>query len=164
MEFHSKIYKFSCVAGRSFFGSLLLLWLVGLDAFGQENLVRITINVLPPYSPYIQDYPGTGNRVQVFVSNLSGKDLSVRLIGKLEGDNGVIIRTSPNYRPLQPLQLRATDVNRLVTRSELEGLFDLNQIEVQGMNKNELYKGLPLPEGNYQLCVQAFDNATIRPL
>ncbi|MCE7043284.1 hypothetical protein [Dyadobacter sp. CY312] len=164
MEFHSKIYKISCVAGRSFFGALLLLWLMSFGAFGQENLIRITTNVLPPYSPYIQDYPGTGNRVQVFVSNLSGKDLSVRLIGKLEGDNGVVIRTSPNYRPLQPLQLRATDVNRLVTRSELEGLFDLNQIEVQGMNKNELYKGLPLPEGNYQLCVQAFDNATIRPL
>ncbi|WP_149244604.1 hypothetical protein [Dyadobacter sp. 32] len=164
MEFHSKIYKIGCTAGRLFFGTLLMLWLMSFGAFGQENLIRITTNVLPPYSPYIQDYPGTGNRVQVFVSNLSGKDLSVRLIGKLEGDNGVVIRTSPNYRPLQPLQLRATDVNRLVTRSELEGLFDLNQIEVQGMNKNELYRGLPLPEGNYQLCIQAFDNATIRPL
>jgi hypothetical protein len=164
MEFHSKIYKMSFKVGRTFLSAVLILWLLSFGAFGQENLIRITTNVLPPYSPYIQDYPGTGNRVQVFVSNLSGKELSVRLIGKLEGDNGVIIRTSPNYRPLQPLQLRATDVNRLVTRSELEGLFDLNQIEVQGMNKNELYRGLPLPEGNYQLCVQAFDNATIRPL
>ena len=52
----------------------------------------------------------------------------------------------------------------MLTRAELEGLFDLAQIEVQGMNKNELYRGLPLPEGNYQLCVQAFDNATTRPL
>ena len=67
-----------------------------------QNQVRIMTNVLPPYSPYIQDYPGTGSRVQVFISNLSGKELSVRLLGKLEGDNGVVIRTSVNYRPASP--------------------------------------------------------------
>ncbi|WAC13137.1 hypothetical protein [Dyadobacter pollutisoli] len=129
-----------------------------------QNQVRVTTNVLPPYSPYIQDYPGAANRVQVFISNQSGKAMSVRLIGKLEGDNGVVIRTAMNYRPLRPLELRPTDANRLITRAELEGLFDLGQIEVEGMNKDLLYRGLPLPEGNYQLCVQAFDNATTRPL
>ncbi len=146
-----------CLIFPALFGLLV-------NATRAQNQVRILTNVLPPYSPYIQDYPGTGSRVQVFISNLSGKDLSVRLLGKLEGDNGVVIRTSPNYRPLRPLELRATDVNRMLSRAELEGLFDLAQIEVQGMNKNELYRGLPLPEGNYQLCVQAFDNATTRPL
>ncbi len=140
---------------------LLLFLAAGASA---QDLVRLTVNVLPPYSPYIQDYPGAGNRVHVFVSNLSGKHLTVRLLGKLEGDNGVTIRTLPNYRPVHPLQLLATDVNRMISRSELEGLFDLNQIEVQGMDKNMLYRGFPLPEGNYQLCIQAFDNATIRPL
>ncbi|GGM96061.1 hypothetical protein GCM10010967_31980 [Dyadobacter beijingensis] len=144
---------------------VLLLWFcLAFQAARAQNQVRITTNVLPPYSPYIQDYPGTGNRVQVFITNLSGRALSVRLLGKLEGDNGVVIRTSPNYRPLRPLELRPTDVNRLITRAELENLFDLGQIEVEGMNKDLLYRGLPLPEGNYQLCVQAFDNATTRPL
>ncbi|MCF2489889.1 hypothetical protein [Dyadobacter sp. CY347] len=162
MEFHSK--KYSAFTERSIrFGMMLFLCLAFHAGFGQ-NQIRITTNVLPPYSPYIQDYPGTGNRVQVFISNLSGRALSVRLLGKLEGDNGVVIRTSQNYRPLRPLELRPTDVNRMITRAELEGLFDLNQIEVQGLNKDQLYRGLPLPEGNYQLCVQAFDNATTRPL
>ena len=133
-------------------------------AVSAQDLVRLTVNVLPPYSPYIQDYPGAGNRVQVFISNLSGKSLAVRLLGKLEGDNGVVISTLPNYRPMSPLQLLPTDLNRMISRSELEGLFDLNQIEVQGMNKNLLYRGLPLPEGNYQLCIQAFDNAGTRPI
>lgn len=142
----------------------LLLWNTSSLQLFAQNQIRITTNVLPPYSPYIQDYPGTGNHLQVYVSNLSGKNLSVRLLGKLEGDNGVVIQTSPNYRPLHPLQINANDVNRPLTRSELEGLFDLGQIEVLGMNKNELYRGLPLPEGNYQLCIQAFDNATIKPL
>jgi TANFOR domain-containing protein len=166
MEFLSKIYK--AITNRLFrlflLGSVLLVLMVTFNASAQNLSVRITTNVLPPYSPYIQDYPGTGNRVQVFISNLSGKELNIRLLGKLEGDNGVIIQTSPNYRPLMPLTLRATDVNRLITRFELEQLFNLNQIEVQGMSKDLLYRGLPLPEGNYQLCVQAFENATLRPL
>ncbi|MBE9463994.1 hypothetical protein ACFP1I_07640 [Dyadobacter subterraneus] len=163
MEFLSKIIL--RISHKSDFGfsQLVLLLLLSFYSMAQDP-VRITTNVLPPYSPYIQDYPGTGNRVQVFISNLSGRSLSVRLLGKLEGDNGVVIKTSANYRPLQPQQLLPTDVNRLITRNELEGLFDLNQIEVQGMDKNLLYRGFPLPEGNYQLCVQAFDNATIRPL
>jgi hypothetical protein len=166
MEFLSKIYR--AITNRLFrpflLGSIMLVLMVTFNAGAQNLSVRITTNVLPPYSPYIQDYPGTGNRVQVFVSNLSGKELNIRLLGKLEGDNGVIIQTSPNYRPLMPLTLRATDVNRLITRFELEQLFNLNQIEVQGMSKDLLYRGLPLPEGNYQLCVQAFENATLRPL
>lgn len=161
MEFLFR-HTFTCLAKTAILGFLLLL--VGFGNLFAQTAVRITTNVIPPYSPYIQDYPGTGNRVQVFISNLSGTTLNVRLLGKLEGDNGVVIRTSANYRPLQPLRLLPTDVNRLISRTELEGLFDLNQIEVQGMDKNLLYRGLPLPEGNYQLCVQAFDNATTRPL
>lgn len=162
MEFHS---KGNSIAWERHICLAILIWLcLVCNAGFAQTAVRITTNVLPPYSPYIQDYPGTGNRVQVFISNQSGRALSVRLIGKLEGDNGVVIRTSQNYRPLRPLELSPRDVNRLITRAELEGLFDLNQIEVQGMNKDLLYRGLPLPEGNYQLCVQAFDNATTRPL
>lgn len=161
MEFHSNTGRFRKGVSIMALSVAMLLFTFAASA---QNLVRITTSVLPPYSPYIQDYPGTGNRVQIFISNLSRTPLNVRLLGKLEGDNGVVIRTSANYRPVRPLQLLPTDVNRALTRAELEGLFDLNQIEVQGMDKNLLYRGLPLPEGNYQLCVQAFDNATTRPL
>ncbi|GAA4441933.1 hypothetical protein GCM10023091_27880 [Ravibacter arvi] len=143
--------------------SLMLMICTGV-ALQAQDLVRITVNVFPPYSPYIQDYPGLGNQVQVFVSNQSGKAQAVRLLGRLEGDNGVVIQTLPNYRPLRPLQLEATDLNRMLSRMELENLFDLQQIDVQGMDKRLLYNGLPLPEGNYQLCIQAFDYASIRPL
>ena len=162
MEFHFK--RPAIAALRQTVSGILVFLAFVLQAASGQNQVRITTHVLPPYSPYIQDYPGSGNRVQVFISNQSGRAMSVRLLGKLEGDNGVVIRTSPNYRPLRPLELRPTDVNRLITRAELEGLFDLGQIEVEGMNKELLYRGLPLPEGNYQLCIQAFDNATTRPL
>ncbi|MEZ0610580.1 hypothetical protein ACAW74_18845 [Fibrella sp. WM1] len=128
-----------------------------------QNDVQITISVLPPYSAYLQDYAGAGKQVQVFVRNTTANRLQVRLQGSVTGDNGVLIQTLPNYRPPVPLALEPFQ-NRLLTYADLSGLFDLNQIDVQGVDRNNLYKGLPLPEGSYQLCIRAFDNATSRPL
>lgn len=139
---------------------LMLLFLFGLKSVAQ---VQVTVNVLPPYSAYLQDYPGRSNQVQIFVRNTTNAPLDVRFLGNITGDNGVVISTPVNFRPLAPLRLGPLE-NRLLSRNDLEGLFDLGQIEVQGIDKAQLYRGLPLPEGNYQLCVRAFDNRSSRPL
>ena len=139
---------------------LLLLFGLGLKSVAQ---VQVTVNVLPPYSAYLQDYPGRGNQVQIFVRNTTNAPLDVRFLGNITGDNGVVISTPINFRPLVPLRLGPLE-NRLLSRNDLEGLFDLGQIEVQGIDKAQLYRGLPLPEGSYQLCVRAFDNRSSRPL
>lgn len=141
----------------------LALCVVAVKPTLAQNDVQITISVLPPYSAYLQDYAGAGKQVQVFVRNTTANRQQVRLQGSVTGDNGVIIQTLPNYRPPQPLVLEPFQ-NRLLTYADLSGLFDLNQIDAQGVDRNNLYKGLPLPEGMYQLCVRAFDNATSRPL
>ncbi|MBC8155029.1 MAG: hypothetical protein H7Z72_19215 [Bacteroidetes bacterium] len=139
--------------------------LVGLFASqaSRAQQVQVVVNVLPPYSAYIQDYASSVNKVQIFVRNTTAAPVSVRLQASVTGDNGVTIATLPNYRPPVPLRLGPLE-NKLLTRADLEGLFDLNQIAVEGMDKNRLYRGLPLPDGQYQLCVQVFDNATSRPL
>lgn len=140
---------------------LLAFFLGGELSLAQQ--VQVTVNVLPPYSAYLQDYPGRGNQVQIFVRNTTTAALDVRFLGQITGDNGVRIATPQNFRPLQPLRLAPLE-NKLLTRNDLEGLFDLGQIEVQGIDKAVLYRGLPLPEGSYQLCIRAFDNRTSRPL
>jgi len=139
-----------------------LLLLTSLLAVGQTQ-VQITVNVLPPYSAYLQDYATAGQQVQIIIRNVTTTPLEVRLLGQVTGDNGLLIQTLPNYRPPVPLRLGAGET-RLLSRPELEGLFDLNQVDVQGIDKRQLYQGRPLPEGSYQLCVQAFDNRTSRPL
>lgn len=134
-----------------------------LAPFGGWGQVQVTVNVLPPYSAYLQDYPGRGNQVQIFVRNTTNAPLEVRFLANITGDNGVVISTPVHFRPLVPLRLGPLE-NRLLSRNDLEGLFDLGQIEVQGIDKAQLYRGLPLPEGSYQLCVRAFDNRSSRPL
>lgn len=136
----------------------LLLWQSMAQAQTLNQSVQITVNVLPPYSAYIQDYASAGRQVQIFIRNTTANTQNLRLVGTVTGDNGVVIQTQANYRPPVPLRLAPFE-NRLLSQVDLEGLFDLNQIDVQGIDKNRLYRGYPLPDGNYQLCVKAFDNA-----
>ncbi|WP_461141405.1 hypothetical protein [Spirosoma pomorum] len=136
-------------------GLFLLLLLVTVDSRAQTFPLQIQVSVMPPYSAYLQDYPGTGQQVRVFLINTSRQTYQVRLAGQLTGDNGIEIRTSPNYRPPRPLTVPPGQT--LLTRNDLEGLFDLNQIEVIGINKNLLARGFPLPDGTYQLCVRAYN-------
>ncbi|WP_020601205.1 hypothetical protein [Spirosoma panaciterrae] len=143
---------------------LTLAVLIGWVPFAYaQTQVQVTINVMPPYSAYLQDYAGAGQQLQVIVRNLTMTALDVRLQGRVEGDNGVLIQTLPNFRPNRPLKL-APGETRILTRADLEGTFDLNQISVEGVSKDLLYQGKPLPEGNYQVCVQAYDNRTSQPL
>lgn len=148
--------------GGYFLRILLPALLVGTVTLAQ-NQVQITVNVLPPYSAYLQDYPAQGNKVQIFVRNLGTAPLEVRLSGQVTGDNGVSIATDPYFRPAQPLRLGPLET-KVLARPELEKLFDVSQFVVQGMDKATLLQGRPLPEGAYQLCVQAFDNRTSRAL
>ncbi|WP_338873512.1 hypothetical protein WBJ53_30730 [Spirosoma sp. SC4-14] len=127
-----------------------------------QQQVQVLINSNPPYSAYLQDYAGAGQQLQIRLINTTGGSLEIRLQGSVTGDNGVSIRTLPNYRPPVPLVLPAGTT--LLTRRDLEGLFDLNQISVDGMDKNLLYQGKPLPEGDYQVCVQVYDNRTSQML
>ncbi|NDU98521.1 hypothetical protein [Spirosoma terrae] len=136
-------------------------WIVWLSTslsqslFAQVFPLQIQVNVMPPYSAYLQDYPGTGQQVRVFIINTSRTTYQIRLMGQLTGDNGIDIHTSPNYRPPRPVTIPPGQT--LLTRNDLEGLFDLNQVEVTGIDKNLLSRGFPLPDGTYQLCVRAYN-------
>ena len=142
-----------------FFVSLMLL----MRVVHAQTQVQVTINLMPPYSAYLQDYAGAGQQIQVIVRNTTMTALDVRLQGRVEGDNGVLIQTLPNFRPTRPLKL-APGETRVLARPDLEGSFDLSQISAEGISKDLLYQGKPLPEGNYQVCIQAYDNRTSQAL
>ncbi len=133
----------------------LALLLIPLTGWTQTFPLQVQVSVLPPYSAYLQDYPGAGQQVRVFIVNTSRQTYQIRLAGQLTGDNGIEIHTAANYRPPRPLTVPPGQT--LLSRNDLEGLFDLNQVEVAGIDKNLLARGLPLPDGAYQLCIRAFN-------
>jgi len=140
----------------SLIGILLLL-----VQFTWAQSVNVTVQVLPPYSTYIQDYVNSSNKV--VVNLLAYTTSNVKLKATITGDNGITVATSDNFRPATPIALQ-TGIPKMITGIDLRNYLDLNNVTVSGISKTELYRGNGIPEGNYTLCVQALDYNSGNPL
>ena len=139
---------------------IILLFTTKL-AFSQQ--VTVNVSVSPPYTPYLLDYINTPNKLTVQLRNNTRNQLSVKVLGVLTGDNGVVVRTRPEYLPPQPLVLNPNETRILKSLAELKGLFDRNSIEIQGFDPSHVdVRGLM--EGTYNLCLRVMDYATNQPL
>ncbi len=141
--------------------SIFLFLLVSLFAKGQS--VSINLNVSPPFTPYMADYLGRGQHLTLQLKNNGREAVALKLLLSFTGDNGVSIRTRPSYSPTRPLMLNPGEVKILKSLDEFRYYVDGNNLDVQGISINSLRIG-GLPEGSYQLCLQAVDYTTGRSL
>ncbi|MEE1945415.1 hypothetical protein VRU48_09870 [Pedobacter sp. KR3-3] len=138
---------------------LLFLW-NAKTVYAQTNAVNITVNIVPPYSPYYSDYSGpNASKVLLIIQNTSASQLKLKLTGQLQGDNGIKISTKSTYVPLQPIILNPRETKQL-NGLALKDIFDLNSLNVYGIDKVKLVQTSRLPEGNYTFCIQAVDMNT----
>ncbi len=122
--------------------------------------VAVTVNILPPYSPYYSDYSGSNaSKVLLIIRNLTASPKSIMLTGQLTSDNGIKISTKSTYRPLQPILLQPNETKQL-NGLALKDIFDLNSLNVYGVDKVKLVRTSRLPEGTYNFCLQAVDMNT----
>lgn len=138
---------------------LLLL----LGCLAQAGVLQVSLNVSPPYSPYVSDYFSIQGKTIVTIVNPQVDAFQVKLVGRIEGDNGVVLSTSPSYVPPSPINVPAFGSVTLYG-NQLERYFDINTVSLQGISKQQLIAGGGLPEGNYTICVQAFDFTSGQPL
>ncbi|MDR6785325.1 hypothetical protein [Pedobacter africanus] len=124
---------------------------------GQAAQVTVTVNIQPPYSPYYSDYSGANaGKVLLILRNLTTTPKNVKLKGQLTGSNGISVSTKSTYTPLQPIVLQPNETKQL-NGTALKDIFDLNSLNVYGVNKVKLVQTSRLPEGNYDFCIQAVD-------
>lgn len=142
------------------FTLLFALVFMGLDAIAQAPApaqVSVTVNIMPPYSPYYSDYSSlNAGKVLLIVRNLTATQKSIKIAGQLTGDNGVSIITKSTYMPLQPIVLQPNETKQL-NGTALKDIFDLNSLNVYGIDKQKLVQTSRLPGGNYTFCLQAVD-------
>lgn len=129
-------------------------------AFGQDK-VNVTMQVLPPYSPYLNSYIENPNKI-VLILNASAVNrdpLQVKLQLSITGDNGISITSRPNFQPPQPIILNPGQVKQL-TSGEYQTYFDAKNVEKKGITDRQLQQGLALPEGSYTICIKVLDYYT----
>lgn len=126
-----------------------------------QNAVTVRTQVIPPYSTYLDDYVNQ-NKLLVILQNQSGSAQQLRLVGTIKGNNGVLITIPETFIPSKAIQLSARQVIQL-SGNDLREYFSESALIMQGITRDEITNGNGLPEGNYQLCLQALDYTNGQP-
>ncbi|MHC1706920.1 MAG: hypothetical protein AB9842_05290 [Bacteroidales bacterium] len=127
--------------------------------------VKVTVNVLPPYTYYPQDYVNQPSKVQVILQSMAlpgGEPHRLKLTASLSGDNGIVIRTKDSYQPLGPVYLQAGEM-KMLTYDEISDVFTWDHFIFINTTKSDIIQN-GLPEGNYTFCVRAFNFDNGEPL
>ncbi|RYE17099.1 MAG: hypothetical protein EOP51_24530, partial [Sphingobacteriales bacterium] len=144
---------------RSLFAFLLLFVWAG-SALAQIN---ISIQVLPPYLYRVTDYASHPERILITIVNTTATEQRLQLRGSITGDNGIEMRVRDGYKSRTPFVMAAGEV-RILNASDLTLFFDLANITYTGITQYEALRGNGFPEGNYRMCVQAFNYNTNAPM
>jgi TANFOR domain-containing protein len=134
-----------------------------ITASAQPYPVTVTIAVAPPYTSKIDDYISQPNKVMATFINTSSMARQVYVRGVITGEGGIRVMTDPAWKPSQPLTLQPGIPFRM-NRYNIEQVFNADHLLYQGISKNEILYGNGLPEGDYTICMQAFDFGTNQSL
>lgn len=138
----------------------IMLLLLLKTAIGQ---VDIKVSILPPYPSKVTDYASRPQQVLIMLRSLNNLAQDIQLRGTITGDNGVTLQVDPRYRSPSPIHLNGGETRQL-NGTDISQLFDYNQLLFSGISKDNVIRGNGLPEGNYQICIQAFNYTTGQPL
>ncbi len=124
-----------------------------------QNSVVVNAIVIPPYSSDLTYYIDHDDKLLINFTNTSSNILDVYIQGRLIGDNGVEIRTDPNYKMPFPLTLSPGMTYKL-DKNNIQDVFSENNLVFNGITSQELEISKSLPEGNYQFCFEVYDYNT----
>ncbi|TNE78639.1 MAG: hypothetical protein EP332_13590 [Bacteroidetes bacterium] len=139
-------------------------FLVGLLLSIAEAGAQVSVNLLvkPPFTPFISDYtkPERLEDVSISLFNSSGKDLRLKFSFSLSNRaQGIEIALRGDLQPAQVFELKANEF-RFLTLSDLSGLYgrlDQHSFTIRGANIENLILDGTIPDGTYEICMQAFD-------
>lgn len=125
--------------------------------------VSATIRLLPPYSVRLSDYADNPQNTIITIRNHTTRPISLYLAGAITGENGIVIRTTPNRRGSSMIQLDPLEIRNL-NGEALRDLFDVNLLNISGISREAIVRGNGLPEGIYTICIRAYDYQTMEQL
>ena len=140
---------------------LSIFWITGFVK--AQNQVIVNVVVQPPYSPDISYYFDNPGRLIVTLVNTTSQDLDIYLRGSFMDEEGIGVRTGPNFKPASSLTINAMATYNL-TLDDFSKIFSTDDLQFVGVDMNEIIRNKGLPEGMYRICFQVFDYHTDQPL
>ena len=142
---------------------LALSWILLLAVQELHAQVGVSIRILPPYPNRITDYEARPQQVLITLTNQSAGTQQIQLRASVVGENEIRLEVGQYYKSPTPITLAPGQV-RSLNGADLVTLFDYNQLTYSGITKDQFIRGNGLPEGNYQVCMRAYDYTTNAPI
>jgi hypothetical protein len=139
---------------------LLLLMVMSLPVFAQRP-VEVIPSIMPPYPNEFHEFEEDFDNYTFTIINYTFETRELYFLVDLVGDNGVAARTNDSYRPIEPFVIgpRETYVMTGTEFRDLNNGITSSDYTYEGITELQLGFGV-LPEGNYEICVRAFDYLT----
>lgn len=147
MRLYSKHFIFLC------------FFLKSISAFSQ---VQINFSVKPPFTPFLSDYTNPERLTEVSISLFNQTTSVQNLKFKLTLQNsqkGISIVLKDDVVPTAALVLQPNEF-KFIVLEEISGLYsglNANNFAITGINVQNLLLDGTIPDGNYEVCLQAFD-------
>ncbi|MBU6325202.1 MAG: hypothetical protein KJS92_06910, partial [Bacteroidetes bacterium] len=141
---------------------LLLLCLLSLLPEAGRSQVSISLNIKPPFTPFISDYtnPLRLQDISLALFNTSADKLRLKFRFTLKNQaKGIEISLKESANPVNPLELLPNEF-RFVQMDEIGNLYSgltQNSFNISGVNIQNLILDGTIPDGTYDICLQAFD-------
>jgi len=142
-----------------FIKSLFVFLLLMVWAGTTWAQISVSVQVLPPYLYRVTDYASHPERILITLVNTSTSAQRLQLRGSITGDNGIEMRVRNTFKSRTPFIMAASEV-RVLNAGDFSLFFDLDNIVYTGISQFDALRGNGLPEGNYRMCVQAFNYDT----
>jgi len=127
-----------------------------------QNSIEIITQISKPYSPYFSDYID-GKNTSLIIRNIDTVPHKIMLYVTIEGDNGVRINSKRDSKPFSPLGLGPGETKQIMGFMLINYL-PWRDLEITGINKEQILRTNALPEGSYKICFQALDYENGEPL
>jgi len=146
---------------------LVAALMIAVPALAQQYPLVLSTSVNPPYTASYVQYFQNPAQVSVLVHNdfLGAVSHDIYFAGSLSNDDGSIMVSIDGAQPWNAPPLFIPVGFSSFNGSDLEPFVSSGggQVQYQGITEDDIRLGL-LPEGEYRLCLQAFDYQTNTPL
>ena len=141
-----------------------ILAILMAEIVSAQNSVTISIAVTPAYSTHITDYTSQpGKIISTIIPNTVGNIQHIYLLGSISSSTGIKIYTDPSFKMPTPISLMPGQPY-MVSVNDLGMIFDADHLIFEGITKQKVTYGNGLPEGDYQVCIRAYDYNSGRPV
>ena len=141
----------------------LLVMCIYCSVASAQNNITVTMNITPPYSPQFSSYAEQPGKVMLLLRNSGRTAATVYLQVNVTGDNKVSLTTIPGTKSTQPITIAAGQVYQADINT-LRDLFSTTKYNYAGITPADVFRKNGLPEGNYDVCVRAYDYYTNAPM